>query len=55
MEKMNLTKTKFLTVPVTKETRKHLKDLKYYLDETFIDLIERLVKTEWERIRPKSS
>ena len=55
MEKINLTKTKFLNIPVSKETKKRMKDLKYWLDETYIDLIERLVKNQWEKVRPKSN
>lgn len=44
---------KFLHIPVNKETKKHLKDLKYWLDESYIELIERLLKAEWEKIKPK--
>lgn len=54
MEKINLT-TKFLNIPASKELKKHLKDIKYWSDENFLDLIPRLVKSEWEKIRPKSS
>ena len=50
-----MTKTKFLTMPASKELKKHLKDLKYWLDETYISIIERLVKSEWEKIKPKSN
>ncbi|BDI54924.1 MAG: hypothetical protein [Thorarchaeia virus VerdaV2] len=47
--------TKFLNIEISKSTKKQLKDLKYWLDETFINLIERLVKKEWELVKPKSS
>lgn len=47
--------TNFLNITISKKTKKQLKDLKYWLDETYIKLIERLVKTEWEKIKPKSS
>lgn len=50
-----MTKTKFLNIPISKETKKHLKDIKYLLDESFVDLIPRLVKEEWEKIQPKTS
>ncbi len=48
-------KAKFLHIETTKETRKHLRDLKYLLDEDYRKIVERLVKAEWEKIRPKSS
>ena len=48
-------KIKFLHIQTTKDTRKHLRDIKYWLDENYRDLIARLVKEEWEKIRPKSS
>ena len=56
MEKINLTeKYKYTTLEVSKSTKKLMRDLRYWLDESYRDMIERLVKNEWEKIRPKRS
>lgn len=46
---------KNLNIKITKDTRKHLRDIKYWLEEDYKKLIPRLVEAEWEKIRPKRS